>query len=72
MTWSVASELVDAIAGSTSTGTTTRRGPTCSAGSDAPTRRGSLYVRALALTEDGPEKRFLERRRRETTAGTPE
>lgn len=30
------------------------------------------YIQALELTEDGPEKRFLERRLGETAAGPPE
>ena len=32
----------------------------------------AAYLRALELTDDGPEKRFLERRLREIRAGTPE
>ena len=32
----------------------------------------AAYLRALELTDDGPEKRFLERRLREIRAGRPE
>jgi RNA polymerase sigma-70 factor (ECF subfamily) len=32
----------------------------------------AAYARALELTGDGPERRFLERRLRETSCGSPE
>ena len=47
---------------STTTGTSTRPGPTCCVASGAPTRPPPPTARALALTTDAAERRFLERR----------
>ena len=42
---------------STATGTSTRRGPISCGGSAGWPRRSDAYERALALTDDGPERR---------------
>ena len=60
-----------ASTGSTTTATTTRPGPTSSGASAA--RRGARRLRrALELTDDGPERRFLERRLGEIAVDAPE
>ena len=47
---------------STATSTSTRRAPTCCAGSAGPARRAAEYERALELAHTEHERRFLRRR----------